>query len=70
MQRYDWKSLTAEQQAALLRRPALADSSRIAARVQEILEAVRSGGDDAVRALTREIDGVEIAELVPNVFLE
>ena len=46
----------------LLQRPA-ADIVEIASAVREILERVRTGGDDALRSLTREYDGVDLADL-------
>lgn len=49
--------------AALLARPAQAARPRIAATVAGILAAVRRGGDDALRRLTRRFDGARLTSL-------
>lgn len=46
----------------LLQRPQI-DRSVIGPRVKAILDAVRTEGDEALRRLTKEIDGVELASL-------
>jgi histidinol dehydrogenase len=58
-----WSSLDARQQQALLQRPAVADDSTIRETVLAILDDVKTGGDDALRALTARLDGVELADL-------
>src|SRR5690606_27624594 len=60
MKQYDWSSLTEAERRAVLARPALADDAALKARVAEIVAEVRRGGDDAIRRLTRTIDGIEI----------
>lgn len=50
------------QWAELLRR-ADKDDTLIAGRVADIVDKVRLGGDEALRTLTRDIDGVEVSEL-------
>jgi histidinol dehydrogenase len=62
MKQYVWKELDSAAREALLRRPALADDTRLQADVAAILGRVRRGGDDALRALTRELDGIELAQ--------
>ena len=51
-----------EDWAEVLQRP-VADIVEIASAVREIIGHVRKDGDDALRALTKEYDGVELAEL-------
>ncbi len=54
--------LTAEERRALLdRRPS--DEPGLRKTVQEILDRVRREGDDALRAMARELDGAELEEL-------
>ena len=55
----------------LLRRPQI-DRSVIGPKVDAILEAVRAEGDEALRRLTREIDGVELPsiEVMPEEIAE
>lgn len=60
MKQYDWSRLTDAERQALLARPALADDAALKARAAEIVAEVRRGGDDALRRLTRAIDGIEI----------
>lgn len=62
MQILDWNTLTADQQTAALRRPALADSGR-AEQVADIISQVRAGGDEALLALTQRLDNVELDQL-------
>ena len=52
----------AERRAALAR-PAQRDAARIAREAREIVEAVRAGGDAALRDLTQRFDGVRLTEL-------
>ncbi|HEX5421250.1 MAG TPA: histidinol dehydrogenase [Gammaproteobacteria bacterium] len=63
MKQYDWNELDADARRRLLKRPALADDASLEARVAEIVARVRSDGDAALFALTRELDGAEIASL-------
>jgi histidinol dehydrogenase len=56
-----WNRLDNTAREALLRRPGQKVDSEIRTAVQEILDAVRSGGDAALRALTAEFDGVDLA---------
>ena len=58
--RYVWRELSAERQAALLRRPALADDARVAEQVAAIIARVRREGDAALTALTESLDGVRL----------
>ena len=47
----------------LLARPAAAESTAVAARVQEIFAQVAAGGDDALRQLAQELDRAVVADL-------
>ena len=61
--RANWTTLDAGQRQALLQRPAVTDDSAIRAAVLAILDDVKTGGDDALRALTARLDGVELEDL-------
>lgn len=54
-QRADWKQL--------LQRPAM-DNSALLATVSDVMRAVKSGGDEAVRRFTKQFDGVEMADFL------
>ena len=58
-----WERSTAEQQRALLARPALAKDANVAASVAAIVERVRREGDAALLDLTAKLDGVRLASL-------
>lgn len=64
MKRYIWQDLSPAEQEALLRRPALATDDRLRRGVAGILEQVRRDGDRALIRLTRELDGVEVPDLL------
>ncbi len=64
MKRYIWKDLGPSEQDALLQRPALAPDNRLRREVAGILTRVREEGDAALIGLTRDLDGVEITELL------
>ena len=64
MKRIIWQDLTPVEQETLLRRPALAADDRLRREVATILNQVRSGGDAALIRLARELDGVEVSELL------
>lgn len=59
----EWQTLDAAAQAALLRRPAQADSAMIRETAQGIIDAVRRDGDAALERLGREFDRVTLASL-------
>ena len=63
MKRYDWDSLSNEGRVGLLERPALADDATLQGEVATIVQRVRHGGDAALRALTRELDGIDLSNL-------
>ncbi|MDN6073010.1 MAG: histidinol dehydrogenase, partial [Enterobacterales bacterium] len=58
-----WNECDAQQQQALLQRPAVAASDSISASVAKILQQVKSGGDAALRELSAKFDKVDIATL-------
>ena len=72
MKRYIWQDLTPAEQDALLRRPALASDERLRRDVADILSQVQDDGDAALIRLTRELDGVEVSNLLvsPGEFAE
>ncbi len=63
MQLLDWQSLDASARRAALTRPTVGLSAEIKLQASAIVERVRTGGDSAVREVTREIDRVDIDEL-------
>jgi histidinol dehydrogenase len=56
-----WTDLDAAARDACLQRPAQATAARIAREAQDVIAAVRADGDAALRRLTRQLDGVELA---------
>jgi histidinol dehydrogenase len=63
MQILDWTSLGAAQRTAVLRRPAQRDAASTLKAAQDILDAVRRGGDEAVMALSEKFDAVRLPSL-------
>jgi histidinol dehydrogenase len=59
----DWKSLSAAQRTQTLERPARHQAAAVADAARGIIEAVRSGGDAALAALTERFDAVRPAAL-------
>ena len=58
-----WSELDEADRLLVLRRPAVASDAKIRDDVIRIVDAVRAGGDSAVRDLTRTFDGAEIDSL-------
>lgn len=62
MSRFDtiirWNECSADEQQALLKRPALASSDTISQTVQHVLDQVFSRGDDALRQFSAQFDKV------------
>ncbi|NIA26935.1 MAG: histidinol dehydrogenase [Desulfobulbaceae bacterium] len=58
-----WDELDSAARSAVLMRPAVRDDESIRSAVAEIMQTVRSGGDAAVRALTKKFDGTEVDSL-------
>ena len=63
MQTLNWNELNEAERAAALRRPAQNNDANIRAAVAVIQEQVRTGGLDALLALTERFDGVRLASL-------
>ncbi len=63
MKKIYWSELTAESRDEALRRPAQRLGSDFYAQVEAIVARVREGGDEALLALTRELDGVSLDSL-------
>jgi histidinol dehydrogenase len=59
----DWNSLSPPQRRQLLQRPAQRDAASIRAAAQDIIDAVRRDGDDAVLAFTEKFDAVRPGSL-------
>ncbi len=60
---YRWKELTAEQQSAVLQRPAVRANESISAQAAAIIDRVKVGGDSALKELAAELDNVTLTEL-------
>jgi histidinol dehydrogenase len=60
---HHWNTLDAGQRRAVLQRPAIKGGDDIEKTARDIIARVRAGGDAALRELTRELDGVTIADL-------
>ncbi|WDE13649.1 histidinol dehydrogenase [Thalassomonas haliotis] len=58
-----WKNLTAEQQQALLDRPAIANNEQLSKQVADILSQVKEQGDQALFSLTEKFDGIALSSL-------
>ncbi len=58
-----WSSLSKDERRAVMQRPARRDAARTDAEVRAIVDAVRRGGDAALRDLTRRFDGAEVGAL-------
>lgn len=56
----DWRALDAEGRAALLRRPACANSAEVRESAQQIIDAVRRDGDAALARFGREFDRIAV----------
>lgn len=63
MQNYIWSELTVVQQAALLARPAQAQSQQLNEQVEAIVAQVQTEGDKAVVALTQRFDSPNLTQL-------
>ena len=56
----DWATCSAERQAELLMRPAIAASDSITRTVNEILDNVKANGDRALRDYSARFDKAEV----------
>lgn len=59
----DWVRAGAGERAALLARPPAGRDENLRRNVEAIVRQVRAGGDDALRALTRSLDHVDLSDL-------
>ena len=59
----DWNSCTAEQQRQLLMRPAISASESITRTVNDILDNVKTRGDDALREYSAKFDNTTVTAL-------
>ncbi|WP_130830720.1 histidinol dehydrogenase [[Erwinia] mediterraneensis] len=59
----EWQQCSAEQQQALLTRPAISASDSISQTVREVLEKVKSAGDAALREFSARFDKTEVDAL-------
>ncbi|HWK52544.1 MAG TPA: histidinol dehydrogenase, partial [Steroidobacter sp.] len=59
----EWSSLSADERRAALRRPAQADADGLHRRVREIIDEVRTRGDQALLDFTERFDGVKLKSL-------
>jgi len=59
-----WSSLSPKQQADALARPANADASGLSSTVANIVEAVKTRGDDAIIEYTRQFDCPDLPSLI------
>lgn len=59
----DWNSCSPEQQRALLTRPAISASDSITRTVSDILDNVKTRGDDALREYSAKFDKTEVTAL-------
>ncbi len=60
---YHWNDLDEQQRRAVLERLAAPADPALEARVKDIMEQVRTGGDQALKKLEAELDGVELDDL-------
>jgi len=58
-----WQQCDAEQQQALLQRPAIAASATVSATVQNVLAEVKSRGDAALRDFSAQFDKAQVSNL-------
>ncbi len=63
----DWNELDRSAKKRLIERPNVAIDDRIRATVETILDKVGTSGDQAIKQLTLEYDGVSIDQLKMNV---
>lgn len=59
----DWTRLGAAEQEAALRRPAQREAGELLQRTQQIIDAVRARGDEALREFTARFDGANLESL-------
>jgi histidinol dehydrogenase len=60
---HNWSELAIAERNALLQRPAVADDAAIRRDTRAIVDAVRQGGDTALRQFNRTFDGADVEDL-------
>ena len=63
MKACNWTGLSDAERSALLQRPAMKDDAGIRSATEEIVAAIRDGGDAALRRFTSQYDGAELDSL-------
>ena len=63
IRRAQWNDLDSAAQRSFLRRPAVEDDAAMRETVLRIVADVKNGGDEALRALTAQFDGVDLDEM-------
>ncbi|RLV58406.1 histidinol dehydrogenase [Parashewanella curva] len=66
MQILEWSQLDNAEQLRALSRAELIQSSEVSSQVDDIIQQVISGGDNALKALTSKLDNIEIPQLAVN----
>lgn len=67
IQAWHWNTLSSSQQTQILQRPAIQRSNELRQGVARIIQQVRDQGDNALRELTHQFDGVQLSTLdVPD----
>jgi histidinol dehydrogenase len=64
MRRTEWNALDPSDRRSLLRRPAQVQAPETSAAVRAIIDAVRSGGDAALREYTARFDRIELGDFL------
>ncbi|TRY32637.1 histidinol dehydrogenase [Aliiglaciecola sp. M165] len=59
----NWSTLNDGQKKSLLSRPAQADNQGLTASVKNILETIKQRGDEGIRELTKQFDGVRLGKI-------
>ena len=62
----NWQTLSPSEQNETLSRPAIADNANLSVLVANILDQVKSQGDEALYALTEKFDGIKLSTLTVN----
>jgi histidinol dehydrogenase len=62
----NWQTLSPSEQNDTLSRPAIADNANLSILVANILDQVKSQGNDALYALTEKFDGIKLSTLAVN----
>jgi histidinol dehydrogenase len=63
LKKITWKNISKLEQTKILKRPIQTNDTELRTKVQNIIETVRASGDEALKNLTRQYDGVAINNL-------